>query len=106
MPGSFMNTDETLENWREECYIPTVGSRQTYEDWIETGRTTILDKAQAKAEQILEKAAIPQLDAQKEQALEDILSDARTYYYKKGMISEEEWKEYQEDIHSDNYPFA
>ncbi len=106
MPGSFMDTDETLENWREECYVPTVGSRQTYEEWIETGRHGIIDKAQAKVGQILEKAPVPTLDAQKEQALEDILNEARMYYYKKGMITEDEWKEYQEDIHSDNYPYA
>ena len=106
MPGSFMDTDETLENWREECYVPTVGSRQTYEEWIATGRKTIVEKAQERADSLLEKAKVPQLDAQKEQALEDILNEARNYYYKQGRITEDEWKEYQEDIHSDTYPYA
>ena len=106
MPGSFMDTDETLENWREECYVPTVGSRQTYEEWIATGRKTIVEKAQERADSLLEKAKVLQLDAQKEQALEDILNEARNYYYKQGRITEDEWKEYQEDIHSDTYPYA
>ena len=65
-----------------------------------------MEKAQERAESLLEKAKVPQLDAQKEQALEDILNEARNYYYKQGRITEDEWKEYQEDIHSDTYPYA
>lgn len=106
LPGSFMESDETLEGWRKECYVPTVSSRQSYEEWAATGRKNILELARERMQTLLKKHQIPSLDAPKEQALEDILKDAREYYRKTGRISEEEWRIYQEDIQSPNYPFA
>ena len=106
IPGSFMDSDETLENWREECYVPTVSSRQSYEEWSVTGRRNIVEIAGDRMRTLLENHQAPALSAEKEQALEDILNDARNYYRRSGEISEEEWKVYQEDIHSPNYPFA
>lgn len=106
MPGSFMDTDETLENWRKECYVPTVASRQSYQDWSESGKKNILEKAESRTEQLLKNHKIAYLPADKEQALEDILKDAREYYHKKGLISETEWRLYQEDLNSPDYPFA
>ena len=106
IPGSFMDSDETLENWREECYVPTVSSRQSYEEWSVTGRRNIVEIAGDRMRTLLENHQAPALSAEKEQALEDILNDARDYYRRSGEISEEEWKVYQEDIHSPNYPFA
>lgn len=106
IPGSFMDSDETLENWREECYVPTVSSRQSYEEWSVTGRKNVVEIANDRMHTLLEKHEVPALSAEKEQALEDILNDARNYYHERGEISEEEWKVYQEDIHSPNYPFA
>ena len=46
------------------------------------------------------------LPSEQEQAIEDILKDARHYYRKKGMISDEEWALYQKDFSSPNYPYA
>ena len=106
IPGSFMDTDETLENWRAECYVPTVSSRSGVDEWKAKGRQNVIEIAEGRMEKLLSEHRVPALEASKEQALEDILNDARNYYHKKGMISEEDWKLYQEDIHSDNYPFA
>ncbi len=106
MPGTFMDTDETLFGWRDECYVPAVGSRESYTDWQVNGRQGIVEKASEKVRAILEKHNAPELSKENESALEDILQEARKYYYKKGLISEEEWKIYQEDICSSEYPFA
>lgn len=106
IPGSFMESDETLENWREECYVPTVSSRQSYEDWLRTGRKNVVELAGDRMKKLLETHTAPRLDAGKEQALEDILKDAREYYRRTGRISGEEWNIYQEDLHSPDYPFA
>ena len=106
IPGSFMNSDETLENWRDECYVPSAASRNSYEDWKASGRKGILENAHDRVQTILQNHRIIPLPDEKEQALEDILTEARNYYYKSGKISEEEWQEYQKDIHSDNYPFG
>ena len=106
IPGSFMDSDETLLGWREECYIPTVSSRTSYEEWKNDGQKDVIRNAKARTEKLLQEQKVQTLPADKEQALEDILNDARQYYYKTGKITEEEWKLYQEDIHSPNYPFA
>lgn len=106
MPGSFMDTDETLENWREECYVPLVASRESHQDWEKNGRRNILEIAEGRLEKLMENHKVPVLSADKEQALEDILCDARVYYRKKGMITDEEWKLYQEDLQSSEYPYA
>lgn len=106
MPGSYMNTDETLENWREECYVPTTATRQSFQEWNMSGKKNILEKAAQRTNQLLEQHQIPFLESGKVQALEDILQDARNYYHKKGMIKEDEWKLYQEDLNSPDYPYA
>jgi hypothetical protein len=41
-----------------------------------------------------------------ENAIESILKEARKYYREKGFITEEEWRLYQEDINSPDYPYA
>jgi trimethylamine--corrinoid protein Co-methyltransferase len=106
IPGSFMDSDETLLGWREECYIPTVSSRTGYEEWKNGGKKDVIQNAGERTEKLLKEQKVQTLPADQEQALEDILNDARQYYYKTGKITEEEWKAYQEDIHSPNYPFA
>lgn len=66
----------------------------------------MIQNAGERTEKLLKEQKVQTLPADQEQALEDILNDARQYYYKTGKITEEEWKAYQEDIHSPNYPFA
>ena len=41
-----------------------------------------------------------------ENEIENILQDARAYYRKNGSISDAEWKLYQEDLSSPEYPYA
>ena len=45
-----------------------------------------------------EQKPLPLTD-QQEQDLEGVLKDARDYYRKKGLISEQEWSEYMEVVH-------
>jgi hypothetical protein len=57
-------------------------------------------------EEILSTHKIPSLSPDQDQAIEDILKDARKYYRDRGMISDEEWALYQEDLNSPNYPYG
>ena len=57
-------------------------------------------------EEILSTHTPKPLPPEQEQAVEDILKDARQYYRKKGTISDEEWTLYQKDLNSPNYPYA
>ena len=46
------------------------------------------------------------LSPAQEEAIEGILQEAREYYRKAGLISDEEWRLYQEDLGSPDYPYA
>ena len=101
IPGSFMTSELTMETYREECYDPTVASR------FRPGSPTVnmVDKAAAEMEKILSKP-IPSLTNTQEDAIEQILQEARNHYYKQGFITKEQWDLYQKDLASDNYPFG
>jgi trimethylamine--corrinoid protein Co-methyltransferase len=107
LPGSYLESDLTLESWRDECHIPTVGIRDTYNQWVEDGKqASVVQRAKERLEQLI--AAQPQsiITESQEQDLEYILNEARNHYRKKGLISDEEWHIYQEDLGSTEYPFA
>lgn len=105
MPGSFIDHDHTFDWWRHETYIPSVANRMTRKQWVDSGKKNTLDLARDKMEDILKNYKYPQLTESQENEIEYILNDARQYYRKNGMISEEEWAVYQEDINSPKYPF-
>ncbi|MHB8963757.1 MAG: trimethylamine methyltransferase family protein [Saccharofermentanales bacterium] len=106
MPASFLDSDHTFEWWRNDCYLPETANREQQSFWMSNGKKTVLDSAKEKYDYILQThKPVPLTDSQ-ESAVEYILQDARNYYHKKGMISDEEWRAYQEDLHSINYPFA
>ena len=45
------------------------------------------------------------LTASQEEDVQRILKEAREYYRKKGMISDEEWTVYMKSLKSPNYPY-
>ncbi len=102
IPGSFMNTDLTFDTYRDECYNPRVADRRTLGS---APSSDMLERARAEMEKILSKP-VEALSASQEDAIEQILKEARQHYYRKGLISEEEWNLYQKDLASPNYPFA
>ena len=105
-PSSFLETDHTLERWRDETYLPLTANRTSFKKWERDGRKDSVDLAKDKYNEIINKGSFHRLTEQQESALEYILNDARNYYRKKGMISDDEWAAMQKDISSDNYPFA
>ena len=66
-----------------------------------------MDHAKNRLEQILGEHKISkELTKEQEENVENILHEARNYYRKKGMISDEEWELYMRDLESPNYPYA
>ena len=60
------------------------------------GSQISLDCARGWMEEILATQKIdPPLTAGQEQAVEDILKEARVFYRKRGMISDDEWEAYR-----------
>ena len=106
IPGHFLNRAHTREWWKKEQFIPTIADRLPIPEWIKLGKKTIIDHARQRMEEILATHKPLELREDQEQAIEDILNEARKYYRKKGKITDEEWSLYQEDLNSPNYPYA
>ena len=105
IPGEFLTTQHTRDWWKKEQVMRPVADTLPYAQWMKAGKKSALDHARQKMEEILTTHRIKPLPPEQEQAVEDILNDARQWYRKQGMISDEEWKVYQEDLNSPNYPF-
>jgi len=106
IPGHFLSTAHTREWWKNEQYVPLVADRLTFPEWAKMGSKKAIDHAREKIEEIISTHKTEMVSPQQEQAIEDILKDAREHYRKKGFISDEDWKLYQEDLASPNYPYA
>jgi trimethylamine--corrinoid protein Co-methyltransferase len=106
IPGHFLSTAHTRKWWRKEQFVPLVADRLSFPDWVEKGAKNALDHARERLEDILAQYRQPALPPDQEQAVEDILKEAREHYRKAGLISPEEWALYQEDLASPNYPYA
>jgi trimethylamine--corrinoid protein Co-methyltransferase len=105
IPGHFLDTEHTFKWWRKDQFMPKVADRLPYSEWSDSGKKDALSHAKEKLEHILSTYKPTLLPPEQEQAIEDILKDAREFYRKKGEISEDEWKLYQEDLGSTNYPY-
>ena len=108
IPGHYLNTAHTRKWWKKEQYIPRVADELTYPEWLKTGKKDCLDYAKKRMEEILadHKVSIP-LSSSQEKDIGRILNEARDYYKKKGMISDDEWAVYKEQVlESPDYPFV
>jgi len=106
IPGEFLSTTHTREWWKKEQFIPMVTDRLPFPEWAKGGKREIIERANEKMEQILSEHQFDALSENQEDAVEGILKDARQWYRKNGMISDEEWALYQEDLNSPEYPLA
>jgi trimethylamine--corrinoid protein Co-methyltransferase len=96
IPGHYLNTEHTRKWWSKEQFMPKAADRLTYPEWIKTGKKSALDYARERMDEILATHKVdPPLTASEEQAIEDILKEAREFYRKQGKISDEEWEAYK-----------
>ena len=70
--GVFLTHDHTVENFRDEFYIPTLSDRKPYEQWADNGALPIEKVANAKWKKILAEYEEPALPA-------DVDADMRKY---------------------------
>jgi trimethylamine--corrinoid protein Co-methyltransferase len=98
IPGHYLSTAHTREWWRREQFVPQVADLTPYPVWVKGGKKDALALAKDKMEEILATHTPEPLTPDQEQAIEDILIEAREYYREKGMISDEEWAEYSDLI--------
>ena len=105
-PNNFLDTEHTLEHWRDETYIPSSANRKPFKSRDKESRKNAVDIARDKYNEIIRKRSFHKLTDHQESELEYILNDARSYCRKKGMINDSEWASLQKDLASDNYPYA
>lgn len=108
IPGNYLNTAHTREQWRREQFIPRAADDLTYPEWSRSGKKDCLDYARGVMEEILggHKVSIS-LTPNQEAEIGRIMKEARRYYRERGMISDEEWAVYQDKVlKSPDYPFA
>jgi len=99
-PGHYLGTAHTRKWWREEDYFPKVADNEAYASWIRTGKKDMLDHAKERVEEILATHEPMPLEPAQEQALEDILAEAREFYRGDGTISDADWSEYMKVLSS------
>jgi len=71
--------------------MPRVADTESYPLWIKKGKKDAFALAQERVEEILATHKPKPLAPDEEQIIEDILKEAREYYKKEGLISDEEW---------------
>ena len=95
IPGSFIAEDHTLDWFKSDTYETKVADRLSIDQWRREGKKTIIQRGQERMEEILETHKINPLTEKQEETIENILNEARSYYRKNGLISNEEWKAYE-----------
>ena len=106
IPGHFLSKEHTRKWWKLEQFLPKAADRLTYPEWMKTGKKGCLNYAKERAEEILATHKPTPLTPGQEEEVERILEEARKYYRKKGLISEDEMATYRESMKSPDYPYA
>jgi trimethylamine--corrinoid protein Co-methyltransferase len=106
IPGHYLGTAHTREWWKREQFVPQAADWLTYPEWMLAGKKSALDYARERMEEILTTHKPTPLTPGQQQSIAEILAEARAYYKKKGLISDEEWSMYMKQIASPNYPYA
>jgi trimethylamine--corrinoid protein Co-methyltransferase len=69
--GNYLAQDHTARRFRQEHYIPRLLAREPYDAWVKAGERSALDRARARAAEILDNHEPQQLDPTVEQELEE-----------------------------------
>ena len=105
VPGHFMNAAHTRKWWKLEQFVPRTSDRLTYPEWQTSGKKTCIDYARERMDDLVATHKPMPLTPSQEDAIERVLEEARTYYLKKGLITDDEMREYRDSMKSPNYPF-
>jgi trimethylamine--corrinoid protein Co-methyltransferase len=100
VPGHYMGTAHTRKWWTKEDYFPQVADYEAYASWAVTGKKDMLDNAKDKVAEILETHKPLPISDSEDQALEDILVEARKHYRSTGMITNDQWNLYMKELDS------
>jgi trimethylamine--corrinoid protein Co-methyltransferase len=100
IPGHYLSAAHTREWWRQEQWLPQAADLEAYPVWLRSGKKDALGLAQERMKDILATHRPTPLTPDQEQAVEDILKEARDYYRDKSLITKKEWFSYMETLNS------
>ena len=106
IPGTFLTEEHTRKWWKKAQFIPKSTDSLTYQEWMEADKKDCIDYAKERMEEIIETYKPEPLSDSEENAIENILEEARRHYRKKDLISDKEWDVYKKDLESPNYPYG
>jgi trimethylamine--corrinoid protein Co-methyltransferase len=98
IPGHYLSAEHTREWWQKEQFIPQVADLEAYPVWVESGKRDALALANERMEKILDEHTPLSLTSEQEQAVDDVMREARDYYKGKGLISDVEFDIYRKEM--------
>lgn len=89
----------------KEQFAPQASDSLTYLEWMEANKKDCIQYALELMDHIIKTHEPEPLSGKEEQAIEDILNQARNHYRKTGLISDKEWETYKQDLNASGYPY-
>jgi len=84
--GTFLNTKQTRTMWKTEDYVPRIFDKTSYQEWVNSGKKTVIDRAKERYEEILATYKPVPVTPEQDREIDRILKEATEYYKKKGLI--------------------
>jgi len=106
IPGTFLTEEHTRKWWKKSQFTPKSADTLNYQEWMEEDKKDCIEYAKERMEEIIETYKPEPLTGKDEDAIENILKEARVYYRKKNLISDKEWDAYKKDLKSPDYPYV
>jgi len=71
--GHFVNQIHTVKHARTEYWLPELSNRETFGNWLRTGRKDIVEKARHRVKRLLKEHRVPELGVEKMRQIEGIV---------------------------------
>ena len=94
-PASYLAEEHTVDWYKRERCDLELADTDTISGWLEKGKPTLIEKGKEKMKQQLLGTLAYRLRPGQENAVKEVLEEARAYYREKGAIQPEEWKAYK-----------
>jgi len=105
-PTSFLNHEHTRRHWVEGRFVPRVADWESHVEWTRRGKIDRITAAREVADSILASHRPRPLDPNVAAEIEDVLGEAREYYRKTGLISDDQWELYRAALSDDRSPYS
>jgi trimethylamine--corrinoid protein Co-methyltransferase len=85
IPGHYLEEEQTALTWRTLEYIPKSADRRALHDWRQEGKMGAVEIATERMANLLSHHEPSPLPPSQDEAIEEVLREARSYYRQKGL---------------------